>query len=97
MNWVSRFWSWLKNPPVVTATEFVNEAGKGEATEICEADWRTALEISRQHGYRLGLAEGELRGRLVLAAELEQQFSLDGGMQEFTAEEARRVKQRQVH
>lgn len=47
--------------------------------------------------YALGLAQGELRGRQALAAELEQQFGIGGGLEEFTAQDAARVRARQVH
>jgi len=77
------------------ATAMPAVVGAGQPSEICEAEWRQLIEINRDHAYQTGLAEGELRGRLLLANELERQFGV--GQREFTAEEAAKTRQRQIH
>lgn len=94
MSVFSRFWDWLKNPEIPVV---IHQSNRGKPTEICEAKWRSLIAMNRIDAYQQGLAEGELRGRLSLASELEAHFSPDGGMQEFGPEEALRFRQRQVH
>ena len=75
------WWPWKK-------AEVVPAPNRGEPTEIVEADV--------QHAYRVGLAQGEINGRLALARELEAAF----GAEEVTAisqETATLVRHRQVH
>jgi len=47
--------------------------------------------------YQVGFAQGELSGRMKLAAELEQQLGVEGGAEVFTADDAARIRVRQVH
>lgn len=54
----------------------------------------SATEAERT-AYAVGLAQGELRGRMALAAELEQEFGRE--LEDFTAQDATQVMVRQVH
>lgn len=45
--------------------------------------------------YAVGLAQGELRGRMALASELEREFGRE--LEDFTAQDATQVRVRQVH
>lgn len=45
--------------------------------------------------YAVGLAQGELRGRMALASELEQEFGRE--LEDFTAQDATQIRVRQVH
>lgn len=56
----------------------------------------TDLEFVQSMAYQRGLAEGELRGRLALAKELEIAYGVDSG-HEMTPEDVRNIKARQVH
>ncbi len=49
---------------------------------------------ARGEGYQIGLAQGELRGRALLAQEIEQMFPPGHAI---NAEDAASVKARQVH
>lgn len=73
------WWPWRKPEPVPVAPS------RGEPTEIVEADV--------QYAYMVGLAQGEIRGRLALAQEIEAQF----GESDLTEESANLVRQAQVH
>lgn len=70
-----------------------DEPKAGEATEICESEWRTAIEMTRIASYQAGLAEGELRGRVTLADEIEAEFAA----KPITADDATRIRLRQIH
>lgn len=58
-----------------------------------DAEWKMAIELTRVSAYQAGLAEGELRGRLALANEIESEFLATA----LTAPDATRIRQRQVH
>lgn len=64
-----------------------SDQGQDPATNPVERAWLT--------GYQVGLAQGELRGRLALAQELEAEFG--PGAHEMTAEDLPAVVARQVH
>jgi hypothetical protein len=51
------------------------------------------LEFVRSLGYQHGLAEGELRGRLELAKELEIAYGIDSG-HDLTEEQVRNIRLR---
>lgn len=56
------------------------------------------LSDTRFHaGFTLGLAQGELKGRLLLAEEIETIHGVNGGNKEIGLEQARLIKTRQVH
>lgn len=61
----------------------------GISTEEHEADWRA--------GYTVGRAQGQLEGRQALAGEIEQEFGLHAGQEPMNADDAARIKVRQVH
>lgn len=87
---MSRFlalWRRLFPQPVVEPVRVV--VMQGLATEEHEADWR--------NGYNLGRAQGQLEGRQALSDEIEQEFGLHSGQEAMTADDAQRIKARQVH
>lgn len=97
MKWLRALMARLRPEPIafpypsaVTAVARV-----GASTEVCEAEWRTALEVTRISAYQNGLIEGELRGRLALSREIEAEFG-EGG-QELTGSDATRLRHRQLH
>lgn len=84
---------WLRWFPPPTRPWLTPLVVKGQPTELCEAEWRAEIEAVRVQWYQLGLAEGELRGRAKLANEIEAEFHPNG----MTADDAARIRQRQVH
>jgi hypothetical protein len=62
-----------------------------------EPELEEMCQTQKAIGYALGLAQGELRGRLQLADELEAIHAVDGGNKEIGLEGARRIKLRQLH
>lgn len=88
MNWFRRFLARLNPPPTVPAVVSI-----GSATEVCEAEWRTAIEVMRLKSYQEGLAMGEIKGRRDLAEEIEAAFGAEG----ITPTDAARIRHRQVH
>lgn len=94
MGWAEIWRRWFRIPPPTTTNA---AAQVGLATEIGEAKWRDALYATRIEAYQSGLAEGELRGRLSLANEIEARYGSDGGNHELTADDAARIRIRQVH
>lgn len=81
------FWHRLFSPPAVEPVRVI--VMQGLATEEHEADWRA--------GYNLGRAQGQLEGRQALSNEIEQEFGLHAGQEAMTADDAKRIKARQVH
>lgn len=78
----------IEHGPVhVTPLHFVAVAGI--PTEEHEADWRA--------GYQVGYAQGQLTGRQALADEIAQEFGVHGGQAPMSADDAQRIKARQVH
>lgn len=73
-------------PPAPVAAPAVQEV-------ISDAEWKTAIELTRISAYQAGLAEGELRGRLLLANEIEAEFVGTP----ITGPDATRIRNRQVH
>ncbi len=94
MNRLRALWlRWFPPPSRAWLMPITNNV---QPTEICEAEWRTAIEATRVQWYQLGLAEGELRGRSKLATEIEAQF-YPNSSQDMTADDATRIRHRQVH
>lgn len=73
--------------PVAVPVRFVAVAGI--STEEHEADWRA--------GYQVGYAQGQLTGRQALADEIAQEFGVHGGQAPMSADDAARIKARQLH
>lgn len=86
-----RLWDWLVAKPRPTLLSSI-PTGRGEPTEISESEWRQLIELNRNDAYSIGLAQGELRGRMALAKEIEAQFG-----KPITEDEAHRIVGRQVH
>lgn len=85
---------WLRWTARMRSKELQQKAerrGLGRPTEEVEAEWRDRVFAASITGYQ-GLAEGELRGRLELANEIEAAFG--NGISPTDAE---RIRQRQVH
>lgn len=61
----------------------------GIPTEEHEANWRA--------GYQVGYAQGQLTGRQALADEIAQEFGIHGGQEPMSADDAQRIKARQIH
>ena len=78
-------WRCFFAKPVAPSTSAY--VSKGTPTEETDADWLD--------GYSTGRAHGQLEGRQALAMELEQEFGI--GQPQMTADDARRIKSRQVH
>lgn len=55
-----------------------------------------AYEAGHAEGFRVGAAQGEIAGRMALAAELEASFGLDA-REDLTADAVKRIRARQVH
>lgn len=86
---------WTRWTNRVRSVELEHKAKRGQPTEICEAEWRAAIDVARIEAYQVGLAEGEIRGRMGLASEIESAFG-DGPI-EITADHAARIRHRQLH
>lgn len=82
----------FRGEPIAIPCSPVTADRVGASTELCEAEWRTAIETTRIESYQAGLAQGEIRGRLLLASEIEATFS-----EPITADTAALIRQRQVH
>lgn len=89
VNKLRRFWWWLTHPeyPAAVHVEAAREAQRGEPTEIVEPGW--------SRGYIVGHAQGEIHGRNELAREIERMFPEHQAPMD--AEDARRIRSRQVH
>ena len=93
MNWFRRLlFRYGFGKPVITAGPVIVGNGEerrniGTPTEETDADWLS--------GYCMGRAHGHLEGRQALALELEQEFGI--GQEPMTADDARRIRSRQVH
>lgn len=92
MNKLRRFWWWLTHPEYPSAVHeqaacVVRDVPRGEPTEIVEPAWR--------EGYVVGLAQGELHGRLALSLEIERMFPEHKSPMD--PEDAARIRSRQVH
>lgn len=97
MKWLRYLMARLRPEPIAFPypSEVTVVARVGASTEICESEWRTAMEVTRVTAYQNGLIEGELRGRMALSREIEAEFG-EGG-QELTGSDATRLRQRQLH
>lgn len=84
MAWLSRLLESFRAPPTVPIATAVQLA----AAE-CEAQWR--------EGYTLGVAQGQLMGRQALADEIHQEFGLHQAQGPMNADDAARIKVKQVH
>jgi hypothetical protein len=93
MNWLRRLlFRFGIGEPIITFGPVIvgiGENRRGIATEECEAGWRA--------GYNIGSAQGQLEGRRALSDEIEQEFGLHAGQEQMTADDAQRIKARQVH
>lgn len=49
-----------------------------------------------ERGRQAGIAEGELRGRIALAEEIEKAFGIDSG-HDLTADDVMRIRSKQIH
>jgi hypothetical protein len=81
-----------------TAAGFLCRTGQlipGDQQTWTDIEVRLAIDTARVLAYEVGLAQGELRGRLALARELESQFG--PGASEMTPEDLTQVIARQVH
>lgn len=83
MNALRRLWGRLFGAYPASSELVAVEAADSEAT--------MARRI--QEAYQVGVAHGQLQGRMALSLELESQFQ----SREFNAEEAALVRLRQVH
>lgn len=89
MNGLRTLWHRLFPPPVAELVPLRFPAAVGVSTEEHEAHWRA--------GYNVGFAQGQLTGRQALADEIHQEFGLHAGQAPMTADDAVRIKARQVH
>lgn len=63
---------------------------------LTDEAWGEAVRIATARAYIQGAAEGELRGRMALARELEIAFGEDSG-HDLKAEDIPRIQARQIH
>ena len=81
---MKRLISWFRKPPV-------NPPAKPLVPEVVSA-YRTGYA----DGHLVGFAQGELKGRLDLANELEAQYGVDA-REDLSQDAVKRVRARQVH
>lgn len=91
MNPFLHIWNRIFPKPIVepAAVPIRFVAVAGIPTEEHEADWKA--------GYQVGYAQGQLTGRQALADEIAQEFGLHPGQEPMSADDAKRIKARQVH